>query len=140
MFPIILGLSCIKSIGPFLRHHVLESISIAEFLFVTSVLIMLISFMYAYVHRRESFSKLFRLSHTQYSAIVVISIATILSGFAIVKLEEMGILSSIFVLRAASSIFAILVGVFIFEETLTMYQSVGIMLAFLSAAFLIQQE
>lgn len=140
MIPIIVGLSCIKSIGPFLRQHVLESISIAEFIFVTSVLIMLISFMYAYVHHRKPFRNLFRLSHTQYSAIVVISAATILSGFAIVKLEEMGILSSIFVLRAASSIFAILVGVFIFEEKLTLYQSVGIILAILSAAFLIQQE
>ena len=96
--------------------------------------------MYAYVHHRKPFRNLFRLSHTQYSAIVVISTATILSGFAIVKLEEMGILSSIFVLRAASSIFAILVGVFIFEEKLTLYQSVGIILAILSAAFLIQQE
>jgi len=111
----------------------------AEFIFVNSVLIMLISFMYAYVHRRESFSNLFRLSHTQYSAIVVISTATILSGFAIVKLEEMGILSSMFVLRAASSIFAILVGVFIFEEQLTFYQSAGIILALLSAALLMKQ-
>ena len=140
MFPIVVGLSLVKTIGPFLRHHVLESISIAEFIFVNSVLIMMVSFTYAYLHRKESFSNLLSLSHTQYGAIAVIASVTILSGFAIVKLEENGILSSIFMLRAVSSIFAVLVGIFLFEEQLTLYQIIGIIFGILSAALLMKTD
>ena len=138
MFPIILGLSFAKTMGPFLRQHVLETISMAEFIFINSVIIMVISFIYAYVHRKEPFTNLFSLSHTQYGAIAIISIVTILSGFAIVRLEENGILSSIFLLRTVSSIFAVLVGLFLFEEQLTSYQVAGIIFAIISAALLMK--
>jgi uncharacterized membrane protein len=136
MLSIVVGLSIAKTLGPFLRQHVLESITMAEFIFVNSVIIMIISFMYAYVHRRESFTNLVSLSRTQYSAIAVISLVTILSGFAIVRLEESGILSSIFVVRTVSSIFAVLLGLFLFEEQLTVYQIVGIIFAIISAGLL----
>jgi uncharacterized membrane protein len=136
MFPIVVGLSMVKSIGPFLRQHVLESISIAEFIFVNSILIAMVSFMYVYVHRKEPFTNLITMSNTQYGAIFVTSIVTILSAFAIVRLEEDGILSSIFLVRTVSSIFAILIGIFLFEEQLTLYQIVGIIFAVVSASLL----
>ena len=136
MFPIVVGLSMVKTLGPFLRQHVLESISIAEFIFVNSIIIAMVSFIYAYVHRKEPFTNLSTLSHTQYGAIFVTSIVTILSAFAIVRLEEEGILSSIFLVRTVSSIFAILIGIFLFEEQLTIYQIVGIIFAIISASLL----
>jgi hypothetical protein len=137
MFPIVVGISLAKSVGPFLRNHVLQAISIAEFIFINSAIIMILSFTYAYVHKQESLMNLLRLSQSQYCAILVISIVTIISGFAIVRLEENGILSSMFLLRTAGSICAVFVGIFMFEEQLTIYKILGIVLAVLSASLLI---
>jgi drug/metabolite transporter (DMT)-like permease len=127
MWPIIFGVSLIKSFRPFFKQHIVQTITDWEFLFLNSLLIAVVSFAYAYLHKKENIVNIFRLSYTQYLCAFILACMTIGTSLAIFKMQENGIITSVFLLKAVSSILFIGAGIFIFEEKLTYKQLLGIL-------------
>ena len=97
-----------------------------EFVFLNSVVIGTLSFIYAYIYKRGDLSKLTTLSWTHYVAILSIGGATVLSTLVYLSYESANVLKTNFLWRAISSVVFVLSGVFLFGEKVEVNQLVGI--------------
>ena len=80
----------VKSLNPFFRKHVMTTITNWEFLFLNSTLIAIVSFVYAYLHKRENITNLFGLSCSQYMCAGVVVMITVFTSLAVFQLQETG--------------------------------------------------
>jgi drug/metabolite transporter (DMT)-like permease len=137
MLPMIMGISVLKSLSPFFRKHVMSTISNWEFLFLNSTLIAIVSFVYAYVHKRENITNLFNLSGSQYACAGVVVLITVFTSVAVFKLHENGqIVMTSFLLKAVSAIVLVGFGIMVFNEELSAKQLAGILCMMLGMALL----
>jgi len=128
MLPMIMGISLLKSLNPFFRKHVMTTITNWEFLFLNSTLIAIVSFVYAYLHKRENISNLFGLSCSQYMCAGVVVMITVFTSLAVFQLQENGqVVITSFLLKAVSALLLVGFGIFIFNEELTARQLAGIL-------------
>lgn len=137
MIPIIFGISVLKSMRPYIRQNVFDKISSAEFIFLNSIFIGILSGIYAYIVNGENPARIWSLSYTQYSMGLFLGMMTVVSSVMIFKLQEEGIITTTFLLKSISAIVMLIVGVLFFNETLSEKQIVGIVLGIL-AVFLIK--
>jgi len=137
MIPIIFGISVLKSMRPYIRQNVFDKISSAEFIFLNSIFIGILSGIYAYIVNGENPARIWSLSYTQYSMGLFLGMMTVVSSVMIFKLQEEGIITMTFLLKSISAIVMLIVGVLFFNETLSEKQIVGIVLGIL-AVFLIK--
>ncbi len=99
-----------------------------EFLFLNSTLIAIVSFVYAYLHKRENISNLFGLSCSQYMCAGVVVMITVFTSLAVFQLEENGqVVITSFLLKAVSALLLVGFGIFIFNEELNARQMAGIL-------------
>ena len=123
-----MGISVLKSLNPFFRKHVMKTITNWEFLFLNSTLIAIVSFVYAYLHKRENISNLFTLSCSQYACASVVVLITVFTSLAVFRLQETGkVVITSFLLKAISALVLVGFGIFIFNEPLTERQLAGIL-------------
>ena len=110
-----------------------------EFVFLNSVVIGILSFVYAYAYKKEDLSKLLTLSWTHYAAILGIGGATVLSTLVYLSYESANVLKTNFLWRGISSVIFVLSGLFLFGETLSVNQLVGIGII-IAGSFLVSME
>lgn len=110
-----------------------------EFVFLNSVVIGTLSFLYAYVYKQEDLSKLTTLSWTHYAAILGIGGATVLSTLVYLSYESANVLKMNFLWRAVSSVVFVLSGLFLFGEKVEVNQLVGIGII-IAGSFLVSIE
>jgi drug/metabolite transporter (DMT)-like permease len=110
-----------------------------EFVFLNSVVIGTLSFLYAYVYKREDLTKLATLSWTHYAAILGIGGATVLSTLVYLSYESANVLKMNFLWRAVSSVVFVLSGLFLFGEKVEVNQLVGIGII-IAGSFLVSLE
>jgi len=122
---------------PYIRQNVFDKISSAEFIFLNSIFIGILSGIYAYIVNGENPARIWSLSYTQYSMGLFLGMMTVVSSVMIFKLQEEGIITMTFLLKSISAIVMLIVGVLFFNETLSEKQIVGIVLGIL-AVFLIK--
>ena len=133
----IMGISVLKSLSPFFRKHVMSTISNWEFLFLNSTLIAIVSFIYAYIHKRENITNIFNLSYSQYACASVVVLITVFTSLAVFKLHENGkIVMTSFLLKAVSAIVLVGFGIIVFNEELSSKQLAGILCMMLGMALL----
>ena len=121
-----LAISLINVFRPYLRNHVMTTIASWEFVFLNSLVIGTLSFLYAYVYKREDISKLMSLSWSQYGAILAIGFVTVLSTVVYLAYEAGNVLKTSFLWRGISSVVFVLSGLFLFGEKMEINQIVGI--------------
>jgi drug/metabolite transporter (DMT)-like permease len=126
-----------KTLRPYIRQNVFDKISSAEFIFINSIFIGILSGVYAYIINGENPAKLWSLSYTQYSMGLFLGALTVISSIMIFNLQKDGIITTTFLIKSISSIVMLMVGVLFFNETINEKQMVGIVLGIL-AVFLIK--
>jgi drug/metabolite transporter (DMT)-like permease len=97
-----------------------------EFVFLNSLVIGTLSFLYAYVYKREDIMRLTSLSWSQYGAILAIGAVTVLSTMVYLAYEAGNVLKTSFLWRGISSVVFVLSGLFLFGEKMEINQIVGI--------------
>jgi len=133
----IFAISIMKSMRPFLKRNLFDEISSAEFIFLNSIFIGVISFVYAYLYKGEQLTKVWRLSYTQYLIGLFMAAMTVVSSMMLFKLQRDSILSSAFLLKIVSAVALIFVGLLFYDERISGKQMTGILLAIL-AVFLLK--
>ena len=139
MIPTILGLSMLNTFRPYLRSHVMTNIQAWEFIFINSVVIGTISFIYAYIYKRERLSNLFSLKWSQYCAAILIGSLTVLSTAVYLAYEGASIIKTNFLWRGISSVVFIVAGLLFFGEKMFPNQIVGV-LVIVAGSFLIAMD
>lgn len=127
-----LTVSLLKVFHPHMRKHMLQHISYGEFIFLNSVLIGTFSFIYTYIWKKADIWKLSNLSLKEYAISSFLACVTIISSIMVFKLQEDGIVSSTFILKMMSSLTVLIVGIFLYNETITPKQLCGIILGILA--------
>ena len=136
MLPLLVGLSLLNTFRPYLRSHITTDIASWEFIFINSVVIGTISFIYAYIYKREKITNLFTLKWTQYIAAILIGSLTVLSTAVYLAYEKGNILKTNFLWRGISSVVFIVAGLFFFGEKMMPNQIVGV-LVIVAGSFLV---
>ena len=139
MIPVIAGLSMVNTFRPYLRSHIMQDVEVWEFIFINSIVIGLVSFIYAYIYKQEKITKLFTLKWTQYCAAILIGSLTVLSTAIFIAYEAQGIMKANFLWRGVSSVVFILAGLFLFGEKMFPNQIVGV-LVIVAGSFLIAMD
>jgi len=137
MIPVIFGISLIKSMRPYIKRNVFDNISSAEFIFLNSLFIGVLSFCYAYIYKGENIENIWNLSYMHYMSGLFLACITVISSLAIFKLQEDSVITTTFIIKSVSSIILLIIGIFIYNERLTAKQIAGILLGIL-AIFLIK--
>jgi len=137
MLPVIFGVSLIKSMRPYIKKNVFDNISSAEFIFLNSLFIGVLSFCYAYIYKRENLGNVWNLSYMHYTSGLFLACITVVSSLAIFKLQEDSVITTTFIIKSLSSIILLITGIFIYNERLNAKQIAGIFLGIL-AIFLIK--
>lgn len=136
MFQYLFGLTLLKSINPYFRKHILNTLDAHDFLFINTVFItILVIFILLYkisfdksFKIKDSIKNIKRLSHSQYGCIIILSVLTVTSSLFLYELDKnynTPLLNFIF-LRLGGILAIFLVGIFIFEERYTWSQIIGI--------------
>jgi drug/metabolite transporter (DMT)-like permease len=117
----------------------MQDVEVWEFIFINSIVIGLVSFIYAYIYKQEKITKLFTLKWTQYCAAILIGSLTVLSTAIFIAYEAQGIMKANFLWRGVSSVVFILAGLFLFGEKMFPNQIVGV-LVIVAGSFLIAMD
>jgi drug/metabolite transporter (DMT)-like permease len=136
MIPLILGMTLLGTFRPYLRQHITTHLKTWEFIFVNSLVIGTISYIYTYIYKREKITNLMKLSWTQLAAAAVIGAVTVASALTYMSLEEQGIVKVSFLWKGISSVVFIAVGLMLFGETMDIHKFVGIS-AIIGGSFLL---
>ena len=139
MLPVIFGISLIKTLRPYIKRNIFDNITSAEFIFLNSIFIGVLSFTYAYIYKGENIEKIWGLSYMHYMSGIFLACITVVSSLAIYKLQEDSIITTTFIIKSLSSILLLVIGIFIYNEKLNAKQIVGIFLGIL-AIFLIKSS
>lgn len=139
MFQYLFGLTLLKSINPYFRKHILNTLESHDFLFMNTIFIsffVLLFFLYKYFFHAKTFTlkkmmkNIRNLSYSQYACLVILSILTVSSSIFLYDLDKnynTPLVNSIF-LRVGGIVALLLVGIFVFEEKYTYKQIFGIFL------------
>jgi len=131
--------SLVNTFRPYLRNHVMKAIASWEFMFVNSIVIGILSFIYAYFYKKEDLTKLATLSWSHYGAILGIGGATVLSALVYLSYEQGNVLKTNFLWRGVSSVVFVLSGLFLFGEKVAINQLVGIGII-IAGSFLVSMD
>ena len=127
MISLFILLCLLKSSRPYIKQVITTDITNEEFMFVNSLIIGLVSFIYAYVYKKHKLCNITNLSNKQIGCILLLSVITIATSILYFVLnEENGVLKNMFIIKGIGIIVAMLIGTLFFEESLTIKQKVGV--------------
>jgi drug/metabolite transporter (DMT)-like permease len=139
MFEYLFGLTLLKSINPYFRKHILNTLESHDFLFMNTICItffVLLFFLYKYFFHAKTFTlkKMMKnirsLSYSQYACLIILSLLTVSSSIFLYDLDKnynTPLVNSVF-LRVGGIVALLLVGIFVFEEKYSYKQIFGIFL------------
>jgi drug/metabolite transporter (DMT)-like permease len=113
----------------------------SQFLLINSVLIAILILIYVmFYEEQENFTNLSELGGTQYLAILLFAIFTVVSSIIILELQREEVVVSGFLLTTISSLFLIAIGVMLFGESVNVVQFFGIALVVVGLYFITQYK
>jgi len=138
MFQYLFGLTMLKSINPYFRKHILNTLESHDFLFINTLVISIFVFLFfcykCIFHKtfkvKYMIKNFYKLSYSQYACIIILSLLTVSSSIFLYELDKnynTPLLNSVF-LRVGGIIALLLVGIFVFEEKYTYTQIAGVLL------------
>jgi drug/metabolite transporter (DMT)-like permease len=136
MYPYLIGITLLKSLNPYFRKHILDTLEGHDLLFINTFFIFLIVFA-IFIYKTIFHNSLYdtienykNLSNTQILCIFLICALTVGSSILLYELDKnfnTPLLNFMF-LKFASVLSLIFVGIFIFKEKYTWKQILGIVL------------
>ena len=135
MYSYLIGTTFLKSMNPYFRKHVLDTLNPREYFYLNTffvfILMILVFFLFETKKSvKEMFSNYKKLEHSHFSCIFIISLLAVASSILLYELDKnhnTPLINNI-LLKTGSVIVLILVGLFIFGEKYTWKQIIGIIL------------
>ena len=143
MYSLLFGVSIMKSIRPFFKKNVLNSIDEEDFLFLNTFFICLFVICYFFYNitrrnKRIDFSKYSKLSTAEMVSMIGVSLFTVISTILILQIDK-GAQSSFItsmLTKGFSTIFVIAIGMIVYKEEYSKLQIMGIGLILLGIYFI----
>ena len=143
MYSLLFGVSIMKSIRPFFKKNVLNSIDEEDFLFLNTFFICLFVVCYFFYNitrrnKRIDFSKYSKLSTAEMVSMIGVSLFTVISTILILQIDK-GAQSSFItsmLTKGFSTIFVIAIGMIVYKEEYSKLQIMGIGLILLGIYFI----
>lgn len=143
MYSLLFGVSIMKSIRPFFKKNVLNSIDEEDFLFLNTFFICLFVICYFFYNitrrnKRIDFSKYSKLSTAEMVSMIGVSLFTVISTILILQIDK-GTQSSFItsmLTKGFSTIFVIAIGMIVYKEEYSKLQIMGIGLILLGIYFI----
>jgi len=137
-----------KTFSPYLRKHVLGSLSAHEYLLLNTIVVgilVMLTVVYEIVFSKESVGRLLtqykKLTVTQLLCVIGVGSITVASSFVIMNLDKnykSPLINSV-LLKTCSTVLLLITGIFLFEESYSMSQLLGIVLAVVGAILLLKE-
>ena len=135
MYHILFGISALKSMEPFFRKDVLQTLNNEEFLFINTLMISVLIILYTlymYMTKQSTlnvFSKLKTFSFTQLVFLVALSFITFISTVSIFQISSQFNTQNLNALvKTMTTVFALFIGVTFYNEQYTATQIYGIII------------
>jgi len=148
MYPYLIGITLLKSVNPYFRKHILDTLEGHDLLFINTFFIFLIVlsiFIYKTIFHKtlyDTIENYKNLTNSQILCIFLICALTVGSSLLLYELDKnfnTPLLNFVF-LKFASVLSLIFVGIFIFKEKYTWKQILGITLAVLGIYLITNKE
>jgi drug/metabolite transporter (DMT)-like permease len=149
MYHYLIGVSIFKSFTPYFRKHIFSTLSSEEFLYVNTLMIFLLVFLY-FIYKisqrkiktvHDIFKNYKQLTLSQFLAILFISSVAVLSSVFVFEFDRnfnTPLMNSIY-LETLTTISLILIAIFLYKEKYTYMQITGFFLVILGI-FLISNK
>ena len=135
MYHILFGVSILKSMEPFFRKDVLQTLNNEEFLFINTLMISLLIIVYTlymYITKKTTLnitSKLKSFSFIQIVFLLALSLITFISTVSIFKISsEFNTQNLNALVKTLTTVFALFIGVTFYNEQYTATQIYGIII------------
>ena len=120
-------LCLLKSSRPYIKKVITTDITNEEFMFVNSLIIGFVTFIYAYVYKKHKLCNITNLSTKQLGCILLLSIITIATSVLYFVLNDDNVvLKNMFIIKGIGIIVAMVIGILFFEERFSIKQKIGI--------------
>jgi uncharacterized membrane protein len=126
---LILILTMIKSLKPFMRKYITTTLNIQEFLLVNNIFVSLLIFSifcYNYFNGYENYKNIKKLDYKQVFLLILFSLLTIGSSFIFSKLENNNTVITNTAIKLFSNVMFLVIGFIMFEEKITYKQLLGL--------------
>jgi uncharacterized membrane protein len=126
---LILILTMIKSLKPFMRKYITTTLNIQEFLLVNNVFVSLLIFSifcYNYFNGYENYTNIRKLDYKQVILLILFSLLTIGSSFIFAKLENNNTVITNTAIKLFSNVMFLVIGFIMFKEKITYKQLLGL--------------
>jgi uncharacterized membrane protein len=127
---LILLLTLIKSLKPYIKKYITSTLNVHEFLLVNNIFISLIvfsMFSYNYLNGKQNYQNIKKLNSRQIFFIILFGLTTIVSTFIFSKLENNNTAITNTLIKLFTNIVFIATGFILFNEKLTKKQMIGIL-------------
>jgi uncharacterized membrane protein len=135
MYHILFGISALKSMEPFFRKDVLQTLNNEEFLFINTLMISVLIILYTlymYMTKRSTlnvFSKLKTFSFAQIVFLISLAFITFISTVSIFQVsKEFNTQNLNALVKTLTTVFALFIGVTFYNEQYTATQIYGIII------------
>ena len=135
MYHYVFGITLFDMLKPYLRKHVMKNIENHEFLFMNTLMILLITsgyFIYEFLFDNKFFTKTIEnccsLTHSQVAALFFVSLFTVCSTLMLLEFDRLYNTPSVnsIILKSISLIFLFFVGILFFREHYATKKIIGI--------------
>ena len=126
---LILILTLIKSLKPYIKKYITTTLNVHEFLLVNNVFVSLIvfsMFSYNYFNGKETYQNIKKLNKKQVFFLILFALTTIVSTFIFSKFEKDNTAITNTLIKLFTNIMFVITGFILFNEKLTKRQIIGL--------------
>jgi drug/metabolite transporter (DMT)-like permease len=135
MYGYLMGTTFLKSMNPYFRKHVLNTLNPREYFYLITFFVFILMIIVFFIFEtqkttKEMMSNYKKLEYSHYACVLIISVLLVASSLLLYELDKnynTPLLNNI-LLKTGSIIVLIVVGVFVFGEKYTWKQILGIIL------------
>jgi uncharacterized membrane protein len=146
MYRFLIGSTFLKSMNPYFRKHILNTLNPREYFYLNNFFVFILMFFVFFLFEtkqstKEMISNYYKLESSHYACIFIISVLLVVSSLLLYELDKKHntpLINNI-LMKTGSVIILILVGVFIFEEKYNWKQMLGIILTCIGIYFTMQK-
>ena len=147
MYHILFGVSVLKSMEPFFRKDVLQTLNNEEFLFINTIMISLLIILYTlymYITKKTTMnitSKLKSFSFIQIIFLLALALITFISTVSIFKISsEFNTQNLNALVKTLTTVFALFIGVTFYKEQYTANQIYGIIITIIGIYLITKKD
>ena len=135
MFHFLVGITLLKSVRPYFRKHILDTLETHDFLFLNTLLISITVFLY-FIFKcctdksmKKTFENYKNMTILQFVCILLLAVMTVFSTILLLEIDKnysTPLINSM-VMKFLSSIMLVIISIFFFKESYSYTQLMGIL-------------